>query len=158
MARSIVSGGVVRTRSKGTTEGSCLALSGKGLPAGALLEDAIEAVAHAARELRAIGRGRRHEFRPGDPEVRVRAPSAEGRGGPSWTVLVRVPGWVTAAEVRAAAAVASKRRPVAKSIRLSPVDPAGVEAAAAPGRDRLPGQLRRTRVGAPQHRARERRR
>ena len=156
MARSMVSGRVVRTR-KGAVEGACVALSGKGTPGGPALEEAIEAVAGAAKELRAIGRGRRHEFRPGDPEVRVRTPAPGGRGGRSWTVLVRVPSWVTASEVRAAAATAARRRPVAKSIRLSPVDPAAAAPATAPGRDRLPGQLRRTRVGAPQHRARERR-
>lgn len=157
MARSMVSGRVVRTRGKQATEGACLALSGKGLPGGAALEEAIEAVAAAAAELRAIGRTRRHEFRPKDPEVRVRTPRAGGRGGASWTVLVRVPGWVTAAEVKAAAAAAAVHRGVAKSIRLSPVDPLAAPPEEAPGRDRLPGQLRRTRVGAPQHRARERR-
>ena len=156
MARSMVSGRVVRTR-KGTVEEACLALSGKGMPAGAALEEAIEAVADAAAEVRAIGRGRRHEFRPGDPEVRVHAPAPGARGGRSWTVLVRVPGWVTAAEVRAAAAKAARRRAVAKSIRLSPVDPSAAAPVTTPGRDRLPGQLRQTRVGAPQHRARERR-
>ena len=154
MARSMVSGRVVRTR-KGPVEGACLALSGKGTPGGADLEEAIEAVAEAAAELRAIGRARRHEFRPGDPEVRVR-PTPAGRGGPSWTVLVRVPGWVTAAETKAAAAKAARRHAVAKSIRLSPVDPSAAAPVTAPGRDRLPGTLRRKRVGSPQHRARER--
>ena len=155
MARSMVSGRVVRTRGKGAAEEACLALSGKGLPGGAVLEEAIEAVADAAKQLRAIGRQRRHEFRPKDPEVRLRTP--EGRGGSSWTVLVRVPGWVTPSEARQAAAAAARRRPAAKSIRLSPLDPFAAPKAGAAGRDRLPGQLRHTRVGGPQHSARERR-
>lgn len=152
MARSTGAGG---GHARPVPSDRCIALSGKGAPGGSALEEAIEAVAATARALRALKRRGGHEFKPPDPEVRLRAPSPGARGGSSWTVLVRVPPFVTVRDARAAAELAARRRAVAKSIRLSPVDTsAPVPGSERPGRDRMPGGIRRTRV-APQHRARD---
>jgi hypothetical protein len=153
MSRGTAAGRVVR--SKREVRERCLALSGKGAPGSAELEEAIEAVMAAASALRAPKRRGGHEYKPPPPEVRLRAPSPGARGGAGWTVFVRVPAWVTPRVARAATAEAAERAPVAKSIRLSPVDVAERRRPAVrPGRDRQPGQIRRRRT-APQHRARE---
>src|SRR5512141_3191982 len=101
MTRATTSGRVVRTRAEDVPR--CLALSGKGAPGSKELERAIEAVIGAADELRAMKRRGGHEFTPPDPEVRLRAPRPGARGGTGWTVFVRVPGFVTARDARAAA-------------------------------------------------------
>ena len=130
----------------------CIALAGKGVPGSSVLEEAIEAVRRAARALHERTRRRGHEWKPADPEVRLRTP-AGARGAPGFTVLVRVPAFVTEREAHEAAEEAARRLPVSKNIRLSPLDTER-RPAARPGRDRLPGTIRRTRAG-PQHRARE---
>jgi hypothetical protein len=152
MAKGLAGGGVVRSRRE--TEERCLALSGKGAPAPAELEEAIEVVARAARALGDARLRGAHAFEPGAPEVRLRAPTPGARGGTGWTVFVRVPPWVDEREARLAAAAAAGRSPAARSIRLSPVEVEPARRRTAPGRDRQPGQLRRRQVG-PQHRARE---
>jgi hypothetical protein len=143
---------VVRSRKEQAEH--CLALSGKGAPAPADLERAIEAVARAADALRSPKLRGAHAFEPPAPEVRLRAPRPGARGGSGWPVFVRVPAWVGTRLARAAAAEASARAPVAKSIRLSPVVIEPAKRKSAPGRDKQPGQIRRRRT-APQHRARE---
>jgi hypothetical protein len=153
MARASSWSGAVRTR-RGAPE-HCIALSGKGTPRSGDLEDAIEAVALAARALHEATRRRGHEWKPGDPEVRLRRPAGV-RGGLGWTVRLAVPSFVTAREVRQAAGEAADRHEVAKNIRLVPLAEAAEAGAPAArhGRDRQPAQIRRTRT-APQHRARE---
>ncbi|HEY6100231.1 MAG TPA: hypothetical protein VIW03_12415 [Anaeromyxobacter sp.] len=147
------SGRAVHVRKAGPEH--CIALAGKGTPGSGDLEDAIEAVIRVARSLREITRRRGHEWKPGDPEVRLRTPTGP-RGGAGWIVRVAVPLFVTARDVHAAATDAAERLDVAKNIRLAPRDPSKPGPAPAhPGRDRLPGQIRRTRAGAPQHRARD---
>ena len=141
-----------RSRASGTEH--CLALSGKGAPALGELEHAIAAVRRAAEALRDRRLRGAHAFEPPEPVVRLHAPTPGARGGSGWTVLVRVPAWVGVREARAAAEDASDHAPLAKSIRLSPVDTAPARPAAPRGRDKQPGQIRRRRV-APQHRARE---
>ncbi len=152
MARSTGAGG---GRTRPVASDRCIALSGKGTPGVEVLEEAIEAVRVTAGALRDLKRRGGHEFKPPEPEVRLRAPLSGARGGKGWTVLVRVPPFVTARDAREAAGKAARRRALAKDIRLSPVDTSGpAPGSARPGRDRLPGGIRRTRV-APQHRARE---
>lgn len=132
----------------------CIALAGKGVPGSADLEETIEAVVRTARALRNLTRRRAHEWKLPEPEVRLRAPTG-ARGGPGWIVRVAVPAFVTARDVHAAATAAAERHAVAKNIRLVPLDPEEVKPPATrPGRDRLPGQIRKTR-GGPQHRARD---
>lgn len=150
MSRLLAEGRVVRTRPG--HPGHCLALSGRG--DGAAIEEAIVAVTRAARALRSPKLRGAHAFVVGAPEVRLRAPSPGARGGPGWTVLIRVPAWVDEGAASAAVEEASRRTPLARNIRLSPLVTDPVTASAAPGRDRQPGQIRRRRVG-PQHRARE---
>lgn len=152
MSRGLATGRVVR--SKRARPERCLALSGKGAPSPADLEEAIAAVTRAAAALRAPRLRGAHAFEPEPAEVRLRAPSPGSRGGTGWTVLVRVPAWVGAREARAAAEEAAVHAPIARSIRLSPVAIEPAPRRAAPGRDRQPGQIRRRRT-APQHRARE---
>ncbi len=152
MSKGLAAGRVVRSRTAEIEH--CLALSGKGAPGLAELEEAIAAVRRAADALRDTGLRGAHAFEPPEPEVRVRAPSPGARGGTGWTVFVRVPGWVGAREARAAALEASGRARIAKSIRLSPVVTEPARRRSSPGRDRQPGQIRRRQTG-PQHRARE---
>ncbi len=152
MTRATTAGRVVHAKA-GTRE-RCIALGGKGVPGSADLEEAIEAVVRTARSLRDLTRRRAHEWKPGDPEVRLRKPTG-ARGGPGWTVRLPVPSFVTARDVRAAAAGAAERLSAAKNIRLVPLDAGETRPPSArPGRDRLPGQIRKIR-GGPQHRARE---
>lgn len=132
----------------------CIALSGKGSPDGATIEEALGAVRATAAALSATKRKAGHLFRPGEPEVRLRAPEPGQKGGARWMVLVRVPEFVSARDARAAAAAAAERRPAARGVRLVPVGAPALRGAGRPGRDRLPGTIRRTRSG-PQHRARE---
>ncbi len=154
MSRATTEGRAVRTRVQPAER--CLALSGKGAPGAAELEEAVDALLAAASSLRGLKRRGGHDLKPGDPEVRLRSPRPGARGGSGWTVLVRVPAYVTARDAREAAEAAAHRRPVAKNIRLSPLDIADPRPKRArPGRDRLPGKIRKTRAGAPQHRARE---
>lgn len=153
MTRATTSGRVVH-RAKDAAPERCIALSGKGIPEPADLDDGIRAVRRAARTLRELTRRRGHEWKPADPEVRVHTP-AGARGGPGWTVRVAVPPFVTARDVHAAAAGAAKRLDLAKNIRLVPLAVEPKIAEGRPGRERLPGQLRRSRAGAPQHRARD---
>jgi len=156
MARAITSGGAVHASKKLVAH--CIALAGKGVPGSGDLEDAIEAVTRAADALHVATRRRGHEWKPGNPEVRLRRPAGV-RGGLGWTVLLAVPSFVTARDVHQAAAEAATRHDVAKNIRLAPLETAepgarlrnGVPA----GRDRQPAGIRRTRAGAPQHRARD---
>jgi hypothetical protein len=153
MSRGTAAGRVVRSKT-GARE-RCLALSGKGAPGSAELEEAIEAVMRAASALRLAKRRTGHEFKPPLPEVRLRAPGPGARGGSGWTVFLRVPVWVSPRDAREAAAGAAEHAPIAKNIRLSPVSVAeGRRVPARPGRDHQPGQIRRRRTG-PQHRARE---
>lgn len=155
MTRATTSGRVVRT-AKGNPKELCIALAGKGLPGSGNLEEAIEAVARTARALHDATRRRGHEWKAGDPEVRLRRPTGV-RGGVGWTVRLAVPAFVTARDVHEASAEAARHLDVAKNIRLGPLEIAETPAngAGRPGRDRLPGQLRRTRTGSPQHRARD---
>ncbi len=153
MTRATTSGRVVHARSEAPKR--CIALGGKGVPGSADLEGAIEVVLRAARSVRELTRGRGHEWKPSDPEVRLRTPAGV-RGGPGWVVRLEVPAFVTARDVREAVADGAAKRALAKNIRLVPLEPEPVAAEARPGRERLPGQIRRTRAGkAPQHRARE---
>ncbi len=133
--------------------GRCIAVGGHGAPEAAAVEKAMRTVSAVAVALRALQRKGGHEFKPGEPEVRLYAPPRGARGGARWIVSVRVPGFVTPRDVRDAAERAAARRPGAKDIRLVPVD-AATTAEARPGRDRLPGHIREMRI-RPQHRARE---
>lgn len=152
MTRATAAGRVVHAKN-GERE-RCIALAGKGVPGSADLEEALEAVARTARALRDATRRRGHEWKPADPEVRIRAPAGT-RGGPGWTVRVAVPAFVTAREVHEAAEDAAERYAIAKNIRLVPLDVNEPRPPPArPGRDRQPGQIRKTRTG-PQHRARD---
>lgn len=133
----------------------CIALSGKGSPDAATLQEALDAVKAAAAALSHAKRKAGHLFRPAEPEVRLQSPQPGRRGGSArWTVLVRVPALVSARDARAAAAEAAERRPAARGVRLVPVGAPPPRGAGRPGRDRLPGTIRRTRA-RPQHRARE---
>jgi len=153
MTRATTAGRTVHARNE--IQEHCIALAGKGLPGSGDLEQAIEAVARTARWLRGATRRRGHEWKPGDPGVRLRTP-AGARGGSGWTVWLAVPPFVTARDVHEATAEAAGRLGVAKNIRLAPLDVTVVAPAPGrPGRDRLPGQLRRSRSGSPQHRARD---
>lgn len=152
MSKGLSAGRVVRTRMERPEH--CLALSGKGEPAGSEIEAAIEAVTRAAEALRAPGLRGAHALRLQPPEVRLRVPAPGARGGSGWTVSVRVPAWVGEGEATTAVAEVSARTPLAKNIRLSPVVTEPAAPTAPPGRDRQPGQIRKSRTG-PQHRARE---
>ena len=152
MSRGLATGRVVRSSRERAEH--CLALSGKGAPGRADLEAAVAAVTRAADALRDPRLRGGHAFEPAPVEVRLRTPSPGARGGPGWTVLVRVPAWVGTREARAAVEEAAAHARVAKSIRLSPVVTEPAARRAPPGRDRQPGQIRRRRT-APQHRARE---
>jgi hypothetical protein len=153
MARATTSERAIQARRAAPVH--CIALAGKGVPGSGDLEEAIEAVVRAARALHEATRRRRHEWKPGDPEVRLRKPAGI-RGGLGWTVRLAVPSFVTAREVHEAVVEASGHHEVAKNIRLVPLleAPEAGTAAGRPGRDRQPAQIRRTRT-APQHRARE---
>ncbi|WP_242340402.1 MULTISPECIES: hypothetical protein [Anaeromyxobacter] len=132
----------------------CIAITGKGTPGGTALEEAIEAVTRTAAVLAAAKKKGGNLFRPGAPEVRLR-PAGEGdRGSGGFTVLVRVPDFVSARDAREAAHEAAERRPAAKAVRLVAVGAAALRGGGRPGRDRQPSGIRRTRSG-PQHRARE---
>jgi hypothetical protein len=144
---------VARAGPRGAAE-RCIALGGKGLPGAGELEDAVETVSAVAAALRALKRKGGHEFKPPEPEVRVQAPVRGHRGGASWTVLVRVPAFVTARDARQAAAAETERRPIAKGIRLVTVEAQAQRAPVPRGRDRLQTGIRRIR-NRPQHRARE---
>jgi hypothetical protein len=152
MSRALAAGRVVRSRRERTRR--CLALSGKGAPAAAVLDEAIEAVTLAAEALRDTRLRGAHPLGAAAPEVRLREPLAGARGGSGWTVLVPVPAWVGEGEAEAAVEAVSRRHPLAKNIRLSPVTTAPVKVTALPGRDHQPGQIRRRR-STPQHAARE---
>jgi len=152
MSKWLAEGRVVRSR-RGRTE-RCLALSGKGAPETARIDEAVEAVNRTVEALRSTSLRGAHPFEAHAPEVRLRAPSPGARGGAGWTVLVRVPAWVGENEATAAVETVARRLPLAKSIRLSPFLIDRAPPAAPPGRDRQPGQIRRRRLG-PQHRARE---
>jgi hypothetical protein len=153
MTRATTSGQVVHAREEAPRR--CIALGGKGIPGSADLEGAIEAVRRAVRAVRELTRRRGHEWKPAEPEVRLRTPTGE-RGGPGWIVRVAVPPFVTARDVRAAVEDGAGRQALAKNIRLVPLALEPSASPARPGRDRLPGQLRHTRAGgAPQHRARD---
>ena len=153
MARAMTSNGAIRGRREPPAH--CIALSGKGTPGSGDLEEAIEALARAARALHDATRRRGHEWKPGDPEVRLRRPAGV-RGGVGWTVRLAVPAFVTAREVRNAAAEVAEHHEVAKNIRLVPLVETQEPRTSATrrGRDHQPAQIRRTRT-APQHRARE---
>jgi hypothetical protein len=153
MARATTSNGTIRARREAPAQ--CIALSGKGVPGSGDLEAAVEAIARAASALHDATRRRGHEWKPGDPEVRLRKPAGV-RGGLGWTVRLAVPAFVTAREVRRASTEAAGHREVAKNIRLVPLlDEAKPGTASAPrGRDHQPAHIRRTRT-APQHRARD---
>ena len=132
----------------------CIALGGKGIPDGAELEEAVQTVSAVAAALRTLKRKGGHEFKPADPELRVHAPARGHRGGVSWTVLVRVPDFVTARDAREAAAAATARHRGAKGIRLVAVESQPEPTPAPRGRDRQQAAIRSRRTG-PQHRARE---
>ncbi|HEY6002597.1 MAG TPA: hypothetical protein VIV57_06960 [Anaeromyxobacter sp.] len=153
MARATTSERSIRVRRESPAH--CIALAGKGVPGSGDLEEAIEAVVRAARALHEATRRRGHEWKPGDPEVRLRKPAGV-RGGLGWTVRLAVPSFVTAREVREAAVEAARHHEVAKNIRLVPLldAPEPGTLAGRRGRDHQPAQIRRTRT-APQHRARE---
>jgi hypothetical protein len=153
MARATTSNGAIRAR-KGASA-HCIALSGKGVPGSGDLEEAVEAIVEAASALHDATRRRGHEWKPGDPEVRLRRPAGV-RGGLGWTVRLAVPPFVTAREVRRASAEAAEHHEVAKNIRLVPLldTPEPGTAATHRGRDHQPAHIRRTRT-APQHRARD---
>ncbi|HSN15283.1 MAG TPA: hypothetical protein VLT61_11665, partial [Anaeromyxobacteraceae bacterium] len=139
MRRATTSGRVVHASNEPAPE-VCIALAGKGVPGPADLEDAIEAVAQAASALHEATRRRGREWKPGEPEVRLRSPAGV-RGGAGWTVLIAVPGFVTARDVRGASEKAARHHEIAKNIRLVPleiVEPRTLTSR--PGRDRLPGQ------------------
>jgi hypothetical protein len=152
MTRATTSGQVVRTKHEPAL--LCIALSGKGVPGSGSLEQAVEAVARTSRALHELTRRRGHEWKPHDPEVRLRTPAGV-RGGSGWVVRVAVPGFVTTRELREAAASVARHAEIAKNIRLVPLEPSEAARPGPVGRDRLPGQLRRARSGSPQHRARE---
>jgi hypothetical protein len=133
---------------------SWIALAGKGVPGSGSLEEAIEAVGRTARALHDATRRRGHEWKPGDPEVALRRPAGV-RGGIGWTVRLAVPPFVTARDVHVAAAEAARHVESAKNIRLARVEPPEGEANGREGRDHQPAGIRRTRAGAPQHRARD---
>lgn len=153
MTRATTAGRVVRSKRERTP--LCIALSGKGVPGSGGLEQAVEAVARTARALHDLTRRRGHEWKPRDPEVRLRTPAGV-RGGAGWTVRVEVPTFVTERELREATGAAARHAEIAKNIRLVPLSTEVAPPRPGPaGRDRLPGQLRRTRSGSPQHRARE---
>ncbi len=152
MSKWLAEGRVVRSRKQAMEH--CLALSGKGAPETARIDEAIEAVTRAAEALRSPSLRGAHALELHAPEVRLRAPSPGGRGGAGWTVLVRVPSWVGEGEATAAIEMVARHAPLAKSIRLSPVRLEPTTPMASPGRDKQPGAIRRRRVG-PQHRARE---
>jgi hypothetical protein len=153
MARATRSNGAIRSRR--AVPAQCIALSGKGVPGSGDLEEAIEAVVQAARALHETTRRRGHEWKPGDPEVRLRKPAGV-RGGLGWTVRLAVPSFVTPREVRGASAAVAGRHEAAKNIRLVPLleAPEPGTPAVRRGRDHQPAQIRRTRT-RPQHRARE---
>ncbi len=150
MARSA---GAVGERGRHSAPERCIALGGKGAPGAAEFEDALLAIVRAAEALRVLKRRVGHEFKPADPEVRLHSPAPGARGGANWTVLVRVPPFVTARDAREAAAAVTGGLPLAKGIRLLPLAEGQVEVHSERGR--LPGQIRGSRSGSPQHRARE---
>ncbi len=152
MARATAAGRVVRVGK--VLPASCIALAGKGVPGSGDLEEAIEAVARTARTLHQTTRRRGQEWKPSDPEVHLRRPAGV-RGGVGWIVRVAVPPFVTARDVRDAVADAAGHQEVAKNIRLAPLVLEERAPPGRPGRERLPGQIRRTRSGGPQHRARD---
>lgn len=141
--------------SNGSPPRHCIALAGKGIPGSGDLEEAIEAVARAARALHAATRRRGREWKPGDPEVRVRTPAGV-RGGMGWTVRLAVPSFVTPRDVHEASKESARHVEVAKNIRLAPleIEEPAKTTRGRPGRDHQPGTIRRTRAG-PQHRARD---
>ncbi|HTN54497.1 MAG TPA: hypothetical protein VML50_18960 [Anaeromyxobacter sp.] len=142
-------------RTGGPTAARCLAIWGRGTPNGAALEVAVEAVSAVAEELHAAKRRVGHEWKPPAPEVQRAAP-AQARRATGWTVLVRVPAFVSARDVRAAAREASDRHPAAGRVHLEVLAGEPATRERHPGRDRLPGTIRRTREGAlAQHRARD---
>lgn len=154
MTRASTSGRTVHA-SNSKPPAHCIALAGRGAAGSGDLEDAIRAVAHAAQALHETTRSRGHEWKPGDPEVGLRRPAGV-RGGAGWTVRLAVPSFVTERDVRRAVAEAADRHEIAKNIRLVPLDVEAREGPPGrPGRERLPGQIRRSRSGAPQHRARD---
>jgi hypothetical protein len=132
----------------------CIALGGKGIPAGAELAEAVKTVSAVAAALRALKRKGGHEFKPADPELRVHAPDPGHRGGANWTVLVRVPDFVSARDAREAAAATAARHRGAKGVRLVALEPQPERAPVPRGRDRQQAAIRSRRTG-PQHRARE---
>jgi hypothetical protein len=141
-------------RARIETPAQCIALSGKGVGSGDL-EVAIRAVQRAARALRDLTRRRGHEWKPGDPEILLRTPAGI-RGGAGWTVRLGVPGFVAARDVREAAEAAARHVGAAKNIRLVPLVDTGLTGTSHPyERGRMPSQIRRSRAGAPQHRARD---
>lgn len=153
MTRATTSGQVVRTKHEAAP--LCIALSGKGVPGSGGLEEAIVAVARTARALHELTKRRGHEWKPHDPEVRLRTPAGV-RGGSGWIVRIGVPTFVTARDLREAAEGVARRADVAKNIRLVPlVEPEAATRPGPGGRDHQPGQLRRKLSGSPQHRARE---
>jgi hypothetical protein len=152
MTRAATSGRASRASREAPSQ--FIALAGKGVPGSGDLEEAIEAVARAGRALHALTRRRAHEWKPGHPEVQLRRPGGV-RGGFGWTVRLAVPAFVTARDVHEAVAEAAALHEVAKNIRLGHVEEVAPEAAAQSGRDRQPAGIRRTRAGAPQHRARD---
>lgn len=159
MARGIKAGRPVHVSNEPTAH--CIALAGKGVPGSGDLEEAIEAVTRSAEALHTTTRRRGHEWKPGYPEVRLRRPAGV-RGGLGWIVRLAVPSFVTARDVHEAAADAATHHEVAKNIRLAPLEApqapqpgAQLRNGARAGRDRQPAGIRRTRAGAPQHRARE---
>jgi hypothetical protein len=156
MARAITSGRPVHASKEPVKH--CIALAGKGVPGSGDLEETIEAVTRAAESLHVATRRRGHEWKPGYPEVRLRRPAGV-RGGLGWIVRLAVPSFVTARDVHEAAADAATHHEVAKNIRLAPLEAAEpgtqLRNGARAGRDRQPAGIRRTRAGAPQHRARD---
>src|SRR5690349_14258292 len=78
-----------------------LVLWGKGAPDGRALEGSIGAVREVAEALADARRRGGHPLRLPAPEVRFEGAPRGARGGPSWTVLVRVPATVAEREVRA---------------------------------------------------------
>jgi hypothetical protein len=100
-----------RAGARRTFTTKALLIEGKGAPGGALLSEALAAVAGLAGALLASQRrGGGHAFKVRQPEVRFVAPA--GCGTATWSVRLRVPAFVTARDVELAAAAVGTERPL----------------------------------------------
>jgi hypothetical protein len=101
-----------RAGARRTFTTKALLIEGKGAPGGALLSEALAAVAGLAGALLAgtQRRGGGHAFKVRQPEVRFVA--LAGSGTATWSVRLRVPAFVTARDVELAAAAVGTERPL----------------------------------------------